>query len=72
MDSLSAYIVSKEITVPVLIIHDKNDDEIPVECAYEIHKNLKGSELLITEKLGHRKILGDKVVIEKIINYLKN
>ena len=72
MDSLSAYIVSKEITVPVLIIHDNKDDEIPVECAYEIHKNLKGSELLITEKLGHRKILGDKVVIEKIINYLKN
>ncbi len=72
MDSLSSYIVSKDITIPVLIVHDKNDYEIPVECAFEIHKNLKGSELLITEKLGHRKILGDKIVIEKIINYLKN
>lgn len=71
MEQLSSYISATKITIPVLIIHDENDDDVPVNCAINIHKHLKGSELMLTKKLGHRKILGDKKVIEKIINYLK-
>ena len=71
MESLSADFAAKNITSSVLIIHDVNDDEIPVQCSYETHKAIKNSELFITEKLGHRKILGDKIVIEKILTYLK-
>ena len=70
MERLSSYISATKITIPVLIIHDENDDDVPVGCAINIHKHLKGSELLLTKKLGHRKILGDKKVIEKIINFL--
>ena len=71
MNSLSSYISAQQVSIPVLIIHDKNDDEIPLFCAMNIHMNLKGSELFVTEKLGHRKILGDQKVIEKIINFIQ-
>lgn len=71
MESLSSYISAQKVSIPVLIIHDLNDDDVNVSCAYNIHKHLAGSELLITEHLGHRKILGDKKVIEKLITYLK-
>lgn len=70
MQSLSSYISAKQVLIPVLIIHDKQDADVNVSCALNIHHHLKGSELMLTENLGHRKILGDKKVIEKIINYL--
>ena len=72
MDSFSAWHAAKEINIPVLVIHDKNDDEVPVKCAYHIHENLRQSELMITENLGHRKILGDKNVIAKTIDFIKS
>lgn len=70
MDSFSAYIAARDVHIPVLVIHDKDDDDVPVKAAYHINENLKGSELVITEGLGHRKILGDTKVIKKIIEFL--
>ena len=72
MQSYSSSFAAKSVDIPVLIIHDKNDDEIAVNAAHNIHRFLKNSEILITEKLGHRKILGDKKVIETIINFISN
>lgn len=70
MESYSAYIVAREIQIPVLIIHDNDDADVPVKAAHHIHENLKDSELLITNGLGHRKILGDAKVIKKIVAFL--
>ncbi|WP_298221694.1 alpha/beta hydrolase [Flavobacterium sp.] len=70
MDSFSAYHAAKIIDIPVLVIHDENDDEVPVSCAHHIHQNLKNGELMITQNLGHRKILGDAKVIQKTINFI--
>lgn len=71
MDSYSASRVAKEITTPVLIIHDQQDEDVPVKAAHHIHQNLATSELMITEGLGHRKILGNDAVIKKILNFIK-
>lgn len=71
MESYSASLAAQSVAVPVLVIHDENDDDIDVKAAYNIHKNLKNGELMITNRLGHRKILGDKNVIEKILNFIK-
>ena len=71
MDSFSAYIVAREIEIPVLVIHDKDDDDVPVKAGHHIKENLKNGELFLTEGLGHRKILGDAKVIKKIIEFLK-
>lgn len=70
MESYSSYIAAKEVSTPVLIIHDKNDDDVPVYASENIHKHLKNSELLITENLGHRKILGDEKVISTIETFI--
>jgi len=69
MDSFSAYHAAKTVDFPTLVIHDQNDDEVPVSCAYHIHQNLKNGELMITQNLGHRKILGDAAVIQKTIQF---
>lgn len=70
MDSYSAYIAAREVKIPVLVIHDNDDADVPVKAAHNIHENLKDSELLITNGLGHRKILGDAKVIKKIVAFL--
>lgn len=69
MDSYSAFRAAAEISIPVLVIHDADDDEVPVSCAHHIHQHLKNGELMITQNLGHRKILGDAKVIQKTIQF---
>ena len=71
INSYSAYIAAKEVNVPVLVIHDTDDKDVPVTAAHHIHKHLPNSELIITEGLGHRKILGDDKVIHEIVNFLQ-
>lgn len=72
MDSYSAYLSAKQITIPVLVIHDENDDDVPLKASIHIQKQLKNSALLVTKNLGHRKILGDDKVIENVIAFIKN
>jgi pimeloyl-ACP methyl ester carboxylesterase len=71
MDNYSAYKSAMEITIPVLVIHDKNDAEVPVAAGIHIYKHLKNGELFLTEGLGHRKILGNSEVIEKVVKFIK-
>ena len=72
MDNFSAYLSAKEIDIPVLVIHDENDDDVPLNAGIHIHKHLKNGSLYITKKLGHRKILGDEKVIAKTIDFINN
>jgi pimeloyl-ACP methyl ester carboxylesterase len=71
MNDYSAYKAAETTSIPTLVIHDKNDPEVSVKAGINIHKHLKNGELMLTEKLGHRKILADQQVIEKIINFIK-
>lgn len=71
MNDYSAYKAAEKTEIPVLIVHDKDDDDVSVKAAYHIQKHLKNSEIMITEGLGHRKILGDDTVIQKIIEFVK-
>ncbi len=70
LEQFSSYQVAKNITIPTLIIHDVDDEDVSVQCAYAIHENLKNSSLLITKGLGHTKILRDSNVLEKISKFV--
>jgi pimeloyl-ACP methyl ester carboxylesterase len=70
MESYNASAAAIFVPNPILVIHDTDDPEIPVTAAYNIGKHLKNGELMITHNLGHRKILADKAVIEKIKEFI--
>ena len=59
----------KKIKIPTLIIHDKDDDIALVEDGILYDKTLPNSQLVITEKLGHR--LQDPFVFSNIVEFLK-
>ena len=70
MDDFSAYKAAQKMEIPVLVIHDKDDPEVPVKAGIHIHEQLKNGILYITEGLGHRKILGNQNVIKKILEFI--
>ena len=70
MDTLSGAVSAEDVHIPTLVIHDKNDVDVKIDSAHEIHASLENSELFVTEGLGHRRILGNKQVIKKILNFL--
>ena len=72
MNSYSSFLAAKETTIPVLVIHDNDDPEVPVKAGIHIHKHLKNGELLLTNGLGHRKILGNSKVIERTVQFIQN
>ena len=70
MENYAAHIAAKEVNIPTLVIHDENDYEVPIICGTNIHKHLPNGEMFITQKLGHRKILGDEKVILKTLTFI--
>lgn len=70
MENYAAHMAAKQVAIPTLVIHDENDYEVPVYCGINIHKNLPNGELFLTQKLGHRKILGEEKVIVKSLSFL--
>ena len=71
MESYSSHLAAQKVKIPTLIFHDKNDEDVNIKAAYNINKYLLNSELFITEDLGHRKILENEKVINKIKEFLK-
>lgn len=70
IDNYSAYIAAKSVKIPILVIHDTEDAEVPVSCAHHIRQNLEQGEILITNGLGHSRILKDSQVIDRIIEFI--
>lgn len=55
-----------------LIVHDEADADVPVENAYRSADHWGRAELMITRGLGHRKILMDEIVLQRIYAFFKN
>ena len=72
IESLAAAVNAKKVTIPTLVVHDTEDDDVDVSSAYKVRQNLRKGKLLITNGLGHRRILRDHKTINKIISFLKN
>jgi pimeloyl-ACP methyl ester carboxylesterase len=70
LDDFSSSNVAKKIKIPVLVVHDKTDGDVPVSCAYKIRQNLEKGSLFITNGLGHTKILRNNEVVHKSIKFI--
>ncbi|MED5303676.1 MAG: alpha/beta hydrolase [Candidatus Thermoplasmatota archaeon] len=61
---------SKQIGIDTLIVHCEDDKEALKEIAIALHGDMKNSVLYMTDGLGHRRILRDQKVAEKVMNFL--
>jgi pimeloyl-ACP methyl ester carboxylesterase len=51
----------------VLLVHDKFDRMNKISASHEIQKNLHGTQLVETEKLGHSRILSNQEVVHRVV-----
>jgi len=70
VDDFSSHKAAKNVKIPALIVHDKQDIEVSVSCAETIRQNLEQGSLLITEGLGHTKILRNKELIAQVKTFI--
>ena len=55
---------------PLLVVHDRHDQRVPLGHGLRVHQAWQGSRLLETSHLGHQRILSDGTVIEKVVEFL--
>jgi pimeloyl-ACP methyl ester carboxylesterase len=62
--------VAGKIDLPVLLIHDQNDRQVPVvESARTAHA-LPGADLMVTRGLGHNRLLADPKVVNAVVDFV--
>jgi pimeloyl-ACP methyl ester carboxylesterase len=58
------------IGLPLLLVHDKQDEITPYVSSLALKRAYPAAELMTTEGLGHRKILRDPAVIQRIVDFV--
>lgn len=72
--NISDYCVSNAVNNSLgelLVIHDKDDTDVPISDAYDFQKIISNATVYFTESLGHNKILFDRSVIKTILNFIE-
>jgi pimeloyl-ACP methyl ester carboxylesterase len=56
---------------PLLVVHDSSDREVRLEQAMQIVEAHTGVvETLITDELGHNRVLSDEQVVERVVRFV--
>lgn len=56
-------------SIPTMVVHDRNDRQLPYAEAVELVMSLPDVRLVSTEGLGHRRILRDSWVINEVLTF---
>ena len=60
------------VTLPGLIVHDQQDNDVAYRQALILQQAWQGSALLTTDGLGHRRILRDDAIIARIVDFVRS
>jgi len=68
---ISPVVTSQQLAhIPALIIHDEQDHDVPASQAELIQQSWPNSQLLKTDGLGHKRILYNQQVLEKVTGFI--
>jgi len=70
IESMRADLIAPSMQVPLLVIHDRNDKEVPVNSGQSIAAAWPNAELIITEGLGHQRILRAEHVTNVAVSFI--
>lgn len=63
--------IGRGLTTPLLVIHDLDDDEVPLWKVRQLVDHWPGATLRLTEGLGHRRLLRHPSVIDRVVSYAR-
>ena len=67
LESLALDRLATSRDASLLVIHDRDDREVPFHHAERLTQTWPNSRLLATEGLGHRRILRDRAVLREVV-----
>jgi pimeloyl-ACP methyl ester carboxylesterase len=70
VDEVQVDAVATRLTQPALVVHDRDDREVPFEDGVAIARAWRGANFLVTEGLGHRRVLRDESVLGAIARFV--
>lgn len=70
MENMRASMIAPSMRIPLLVVHDRNDKEVPVRAGQSIAEAWPGADLIITEGLGHQRILRDPSVRDAAVSFI--
>jgi len=59
------------MTTPLLVAHDSDDADVPLACAQTYARHWPGCRVFTTSGLGHRKILHDPAVVNRVVTFVE-
>lgn len=62
--------LARELPVPALVVHDRDDDAVPFTEAEAMVADWPHARLLETQGLGHRRVLTDPRVVGQTVDFL--
>ena len=69
-ERLSIVNYADDLVMPALVIHDEQDNSVPVSQGQRIAATWPGAQFLRTSGLGHGRILRDRQVIGTVVEFL--
>ena len=70
-DSLNIRQPDRSPRIPALVIHDRDDLEVPFADAERIAREWPGAKLVATVGLGHQRILRDDRVVQHVVDFAR-
>lgn len=70
-DDLHLPTIVRSLPTAALLLHDRDDDDVPFTHAEEIARAWPGARLVPTLGLGHRAILRDPAVLQQTVTFLQ-
>jgi pimeloyl-ACP methyl ester carboxylesterase len=70
LERLNARALGPALRAPLLVIHDRQDREVPLAAGEEVARFAADGRLLVTEGLGHRRILKDPRVASAAVRFI--
>jgi len=59
-----------KLSLPTLVIHDRDDSDVPWQHGETLANTLNGAELYLTNGLGHRRILFNRKVLALVADFV--
>ncbi len=56
----------------VLVVHDKKDPVVPFRSAVKIYENWDNATMIVTDGMGHYRIMKDSLVVKKIVEFIND
>lgn len=71
-EDLAADLLARKLRTPALIVHDADDDQIAPGDMRALSEAWQGSRLVVTQGLGHGRIIRDPDVIQQVVAFLND